>query len=79
MASRIYRIVKYVEDRYSSFAVSRLIMLSGVKVRKYMQDSTDEPQDFAKVWRAVQELTKSHAELDELAHLINDPLSNPRP
>ncbi len=72
MASRIYRIVKYVEDHFSSFAVSRLIMLSGVKVRKYTRDSSDDPQDFAKVWRAVQELAKTHSQLDELTHLIND-------
>ena len=44
MASRIYRIVKYVEDRFSSFAVSRLIMLSGVRVRLYTEDSVDDPQ-----------------------------------
>lgn len=73
MASRIYRIVKYVEDRFSSFAVSRLIMLSGVRVRLYTEDSVDDPQDFTKVWRAVQELTRSHAQLDELTQLLNDP------
>ena len=73
MASRIYRIVKYVEDHFSSFAVSRLIMLSGVKVRKYTWDSSDDPQDLAKVWRAVQELTMVHSHLDELTHLVNDP------
>ncbi|HRI50220.1 MAG TPA: hypothetical protein PLW65_08560 [Pseudomonadota bacterium] len=73
MASRIYRIVKYVEDHFSSFAVSRLIMLSGVKVRKYTWDSSDDAQDLAKVWRAVQELAMVHSHLDELTHLLNDP------
>lgn len=73
MASRIYRIVKYVEERFSSFAVSRLIMLSGVSVRRYTENSVDDPQDFTKVWRAVQELTRSHAQLDELSQLLNDP------
>ena len=43
MASRIYRIVAYVESRFSSFAVSRLIMLSRVKVRHYTLDDTDDP------------------------------------
>ena len=73
MASRIYRIVKYVEQRFSSFAVSRLIMISGVSVRRYTEDSVDDPQDFAKVWRAVQELTRVHGEQEELSRLLNDP------
>lgn len=73
MASRIYRIVSYVESRFSSFAVSRLIMLSGVKVRHYSQDDVDDPQDLAKVWQAVQQLTQTSAQLDELSHLLNDP------
>ncbi len=73
MASRIYRIVAYVESRFSSFAVSRLIMLSGVKVRRYTLDDNDDPQDLAKVWRAVQQLTQTRTQLDELSHLLNDP------
>lgn len=73
MASRIYRIVAYVEGRFSSFAVSRLIMLSGVKVRSYTPDSVDDPQDFAKIRRAVQDLTRTHGQLPELSELLNDP------
>ncbi len=73
MTSRIYRVVKYVEERFSPFAVSRLIMLSGVKVRKYSEHSSDDPQDFHKVWRALCELTRGHAQSDQLAHLLKDP------
>jgi hypothetical protein len=46
--------------------VSRLIMLSGVKVRKYTQDSVDDPQDLARVERAARTLLSEpeHASLD---------------
>ena len=73
MASRIYRVVKYVEEHFSPFAVSRLIMLSGVKVRKYSEHSADDPQDFNKVWRSLYELTRGHAQGEHLAHLLKEP------
>lgn len=66
MASRIYQLVQLIELRHTSFAVSRLIMLSGVKVRKYTQDSVDDPQDLARVERAARTLLSEpeHASLD---------------
>jgi hypothetical protein len=73
MASRIYRVVKYVEEHFSPFAVSRLIMLSGVKVRLYGEHAADDPQDFHKVWRALCELTRDRAQSDQLAHLLKEP------
>lgn len=56
MGSRIYQLVQLIELRHTSFAVSRLIMLSGVKVRKYTQDSVDDPNDLARVERAARTL-----------------------
>lgn len=72
MASRIYRIVRYVEHHFSPFAVSRLIMLSGVKVRRYTEHSSDDPQDFQRVWRALCEVTRGHPQADELTHLLDN-------
>lgn len=56
MASRIFQLVQLIERRHTSFAVSRLIMLSGVKVRQYSADSIDDPQDLARVERAARGL-----------------------
>ncbi len=68
MESQIYRIVAFIEARLTPFAVSRLIMLSGVSVRKYGRASLDDPQDLRKVRAALPTLLNRHDlfELDEL-------------
>ena len=68
MESQIYRIVAFIEARLTPFAVSRLIMLSGVSVRKYGRVSLDDPQDLRKVRAALPTLLNRRdlLELDEL-------------
>lgn len=71
MESQIYRIVAFVEARLTPFAVSRLIMLSGVSVRKYGRVSVDDPQDLRKVRVALRSLLNARdlGEIEEmLAH-----------
>lgn len=56
MACQIHRIVTFVEARLTPFAVSRLIMLSGVSVRKYGPVSDDNAQDLRKIQIALRSL-----------------------
>ena len=69
MESQIYRIVAFVEARLTPFAVSRLIMLSGVSVRKYGRVSIDDPQDLRKVRAALRALLNPR-ELGEIDALL---------
>lgn len=61
----IYAITVFVEKRKSPFAVSRLIMMSGVNVREYDQYSVDDPEHLVRVRNAVQYLLTPE-ELNEL-------------
>ncbi len=67
--SEIFQIVVFVEARRTTFAVSRLIMMSGVSVRKYQKDSVDHPQDLRKVRSALRALLDD-AEIVELDDLL---------
>lgn len=69
MGSEIFRIVAFVEKRLTSFAISRLVMMSGVSVRKYKSDSADDPQDLRKV-RGVLSSLLSSEEVSELDMLL---------
>ncbi|HND12037.1 MAG TPA: hypothetical protein PKI49_13760 [Pseudomonadota bacterium] len=69
MESQIYRIVVFVESRLTPFAVCRLIMLSGVSVRKYGRVSIDDPQDLRKVRAALRALLNPR-ELGEIDALL---------
>jgi hypothetical protein len=67
MESQIFRIVAFVEAKLTPFAISRLIMLSGVSVRKYVKFSKDDAGDLRKVRAAVKTLLSAsdHRELEE--------------
>ena len=67
MESHIFRIVTFVEDRLTPFAVSRLIMMSGVSVRKYERFSKDDSNDLRKVRAALKTLLniRDLSELEE--------------
>ena len=65
MESQIFRIVTFIETRLTPFAVSRLIMMSGVPVRKYEKFSKDDANDLRKV-RAVLKTLLNAQDLSEL-------------
>lgn len=67
MDSQIFQIVAFVEARLTPFAVSRLIMMSGVPVRKYSRDSSDDPQHLRRVRAALKSLLSARdlSDLDE--------------
>ena len=65
MESEIFRIVMFVETRLTPFAVSRLIMMAGVPVRKYEKFSKDDANDLRKVRAALKMLLNAH-DLSEL-------------
>ena len=65
MDSQIFRMVAFIESRLTPFAVSRLIMMSGVPVRKYSRQSKDDPQDLRKVQAALKSML-SVRDLSEL-------------
>jgi hypothetical protein len=69
MDSQIFCIVAFVERRLTPFAVSRLIMMSGVSVRKYTQHSKDDSQDLRKV-RAALKTILSVRDLSELEEAL---------
>ncbi len=65
MESQIFRIVTFIETRLTPFAVSRLIMMSGVPVRKYEKFSKDDANDLRKVRSVLNTLLNAH-DLSEL-------------
>ena len=65
MRGTIHRIVKLVELRKSPFAVSRLIMMTGIPVRQYDASAEDDPAAMVKIEKALRELLTA----DELAEL----------
>jgi hypothetical protein len=68
MPGQIHAIVKFVEERKSPFAVSRLIMMTGVTLRNTTANSADPPEALNKVKSAVRELLtpEEWSELDEV-------------
>ncbi len=69
MDSQIFRIVAFVEAKLTPFAISRLIMLSGVSVRKYGKFSKDDVGDLRKV-RSALKMLLSARDLSELEELL---------
>jgi len=53
MANRIWEITSFVEQRRKSFAVSRLIMMSGVSVRQYRADTPEDDEATQRVIDAL--------------------------
>jgi uncharacterized membrane protein len=66
---RIYQIVCHLEAEHTSFAVSRLIMMSGVSVRKFASDSEDSLASLSKIQAALRSLLKAD-ELARIQHLF---------
>ena len=61
----IYRMIKLVEQLKSPFAVSRLIMMTGIPVRQFDATAEDDPVALVKIEKALRELLTA----DELADL----------
>jgi hypothetical protein len=64
MPGQIHTIVKFVEQRKSPFAVSRLIMLTGVTLRNTTAFSSDPPDVLAKVKSAVKEILSPEEQME---------------
>lgn len=68
---RIHRILRYLEERHTSFAVSRLIMASGVPVRKYGPESDDNEKVIDQIRLALRGIL-SEAELQRMRPLFEE-------
>jgi hypothetical protein len=68
---RIHRILRYLEERHTSFAVSRLIMASGVPVRKYGPESDDNEKVIAQIRLALRGIL-SETELQRMRPLFEE-------
>lgn len=69
MAGKLFLILEFVEQRKTSFAVGRLVMMSGVNLRQATATSADDPMQLAKVMFALDGLL-TRSELEELKHLL---------
>ncbi len=72
MACQIHRIVCFIESRLTPFAVSRLIMMSGVPVRKYGPTSDDDAHDLRKIRMAIRTLLSPRDQQDLDGELARD-------
>lgn len=61
----------HLEERHTSFAVSRLIMMSGIPVRKFGADSEDSPEALGKIRVALRGILSQEA-LARMQHLFDD-------
>jgi hypothetical protein len=68
---RIHQIVCYLEERHTSFAVSRLIMMSGIQVRKFTPTSEDSADTLTKIRMALRGLLKVE-DLKRMQHFFED-------
>ncbi len=62
---RIHFVVEFLERKYGAFAISRLIMMSGVPVRSFTATTPDDREALQKVRAAVMNLL-SRDEFEEL-------------
>lgn len=69
MRSRIHLIKTFLEQKKSPFAISRLIMMSGVSLRDTGPDSHDDPDSLAKVEASAMEML-THDEQTELENYL---------
>jgi hypothetical protein len=72
MVGQMHRIVHFLDERHTAFAVSRLIMLSGVQVRRYSPDAVDDPALLKRVMAGLKHML-SAADLAELERYLNNP------
>ena len=69
MPCKLHLITEFVEQRKTSFTVSRLIMMTGVKLRSYLPESVDDPVVLKKIQHALPGILTPQ-ELKELQALL---------
>ena len=62
-----------MESRLTPFAISRLIMMTGVSVRKYGPDSVDNVADLRKLQQALKSLLNDRDQADLESELARGP------
>ncbi len=62
--NQIWCIACFLEDRKDAFAVSRLIMLSGVRVREFAASTAEDPAALRKVEAALAALLTAEEAAD---------------
>lgn len=65
----IFEVVQFIEQRRSAFAVSRLIMMTGVPVRRFEAGTVDDPEAVRKIRQALPGLLEPE-ELRELGSAL---------
>lgn len=61
----LYEITNYLDEHHSGFFVARVIMSSGVQLRRFGRDDRDDPDAIARVQRTLETLMSD----DDLAEL----------
>lgn len=70
--SKLGDVIDYLEARKSAFAVSRLIMLTGIPVRRFAKDGQEDPAVLKRVLDTLPSLL-TEQELQELMRLLAAP------
>lgn len=69
---RIFRLVCWVDAHKGAFAISRLILQTGVKLRSYELTTRDDPRALAKLIAALDSML-SLEERQQLARVLREP------
>jgi hypothetical protein len=72
MSGKIFRLTQALEQKFSSFLVARLILATGVPVRRYTAESADEPEVLRKLELVLSSLL-SPVQLSALSAFLEDP------
>jgi hypothetical protein len=78
MAGRIRKIVDLLEHNHSPFLISRLILMTGVRVRDFTSASPDDPAALRKLEKALRTLISAEEMRPFEPLLAVDPTDEPR-
>lgn len=70
MANRIWQITHFVEQRRLGFGVARLLMMTGVRLRDFQEDSPESPEEEERVLRELPKVL-SASEMEELEQILH--------
>ena len=65
----LWRVTRWIEDKHGAFLVSRLILVTGIKLRSFEATTPDNPDEVRTVERALRTLL-SPEELNEVSKLL---------
>jgi hypothetical protein len=65
----LWRVTRWLEARHGAFLISRLILMTGIKLRSFDASSPDNPEEVRALERALRTLL-SPSELNEIAPLL---------